>query len=154
MEKIALPFGKVLKGVVIGPIKVSKEYAKSKLLINKYQKQYNVTPLNKMKKKVFKSNEYFVDMTQEISNPLIKLFKSHSANTTDVYFDKEGKPVISCSYSVTQNLINKNTTLICNCISAGSIEHASYYYIACCMKYNVVTDQTSDLLTSLQSKIR
>lgn len=153
MENIALPFGKVLKGDIIGPIKASKDYVKTKLALKKYEKKTGVKPLNKLHKKVFHSNQYFVDMSKEISNPLIKVLKSCSANTTDVYFNENDAPVLSCSYSVKQNLINKNTTMICNCISTEATMHSDYYYLTCCIKYNVVTNQTSDFLTLLMTKV-
>lgn len=154
MNTIVLPFGKIIKGTIISPLKATKDYAKSKILLKKYEKATGVIPLNKLKKKVYKSDEYFVDMTKEISNPLIKVLKSASSNTTDVYLDSNGQSVLSCSYSVKQNLVNKNTSIICNCISTESTVNSDYYYIALCIKHNIVTDQTESILTGLQTKVR
>lgn len=154
MEKIMLTFGKVMKGTIVGPIKASTTYAKTKLTLKKYEKQTGVIPLNKLKKKVYKSNESFVDLNQEIANPLVKLLQATSANTTDVYLDKDGNPMVSCSYQVNQNLLNKNTTLVCNCVGQIAKMNTEYYYLALAMKYNVHTDQSESLLTSLLTKVR
>ena len=154
MNNIALPYGKIIKGSIIGPIKASKDYARSKIALKKFEKQTGIIPLNKLKKKVFKSNEYFVDMTKEISNPLIKILKASSANTTDVYFDNDGNPVLSCSYRVKQNLLNKDSSIICNCINTSATANSDYYYIALCIKHNIATDQTESMLNRLTSKIR
>jgi len=154
MEKIVIPFGKVFKGTVIGPLKAAKDYSKAKINLKKYEKKYpDIIPLNKLKKKVYKSNEKFVDLSDEISNQLIQFLKNLSSNTTDVYFDDSNRPVLSCSYSVKQKLFNKNSMLICNCISPSAINNSSYYYIAACIKYNIITDNTESMLTSLISKI-
>lgn len=154
MNDIALPIGKIIKSKVISPIKASKDYAKAKITLRKYEKQTNVIPLSKLKKKMFSSNENFVDMDKEISNPLIKLLKSSSANTTDVYYDSNNKAILSCSYKMTQRLMNKDSQIICNCITAEATLHSDYYYVALCMRHNIVTDQTESLLTGLQTKIR
>ena len=155
MEKIALAFGKVMKGNVIGPIKASIQYAKIKINLKKYEKQHSdVIPLRTLRKKVYKSDEKFVDLTQEISNLLIKLLQATSANTTDVYMDKDGNPFVSCSYQVKQNTLNKNTTLICNCIGQTAKTNTEYYYLTLSMKYNVHTDISESLLTSLITKVR
>lgn len=153
MNQIALPFGKVLKGVVLNPIKAASDYTKIKIALRKYEKQTDVVPLKKLKRKVYKSNKYFVDLTQEISNPMIKVLKANSSNTTDVYYDNDSI-VLSCSYNVAQNLLNKNTTMICNCVDTKAVANSAYYYLACCIKYNVATDHTENMLTVLNSKIR
>lgn len=154
MGNIVIPFGKVLKGAIIGPLKASKDYVKIKINLKKFEKQNDVIPFRKLKKKVFMSNQYFVDMGKEISNPLIKLLHANSSNTTDVYFDENDRPVLSCSYSMKQKLLNKNTTLICNCISTSATANADYYYLSSCIRYNVTTDQTENMLNGLLSKIR
>ena len=51
MNDIALPIGKIIKAKVISPIKASKDYAKAKIILRKYEKQTNVIPLSKLKKK-------------------------------------------------------------------------------------------------------
>lgn len=154
MNDIALPIGKIIKSKVISPIKASKDYAKAKVVLRKYEKQTDVIPLSKLKKKVFSSDENFVNMDKEISNPFIKILKSASANTTDVYYDSNDKAILSCSYKLTQRLMNKDTQVICNCITSEATIHSDYYYVALCMRHNIVTDQTESLLTGLQTKIR
>ena len=53
MNDIALPIGKIIKAKVISPIKASKDYAKAKIILRKYEKQTNVIPLSKLKRKCF-----------------------------------------------------------------------------------------------------
>ena len=153
MDNIALPMGKMMKSIVTGPIKATKLYVKSKLTLKKYEKHTGVTPLSKLKKKMYKSDNNFVDMEKEISNPLIKVLQGASSNTTDVYFDANDTPVLSCSYQISQNLVSKNTKLICNMINQKSTIHSDYYYLSCCVKHNVTTDYTESCLTSLLSKV-
>ena len=155
MEKMLLPLGKVIKTSVIGPIKVAKEYAKIKINMRKFEKQHpDVVPLNKLKKKMYTSDNKFVDLSNEISNPFLKVIQSTSSNTTDVYFDQYNKPVLSCSYSVKQRLVNKDTQLVCNLISVSATQNSDYYYLAVCIKYNIATTETESMLTRLLSKVR
>jgi hypothetical protein len=143
-----LPFGKVISGGVVSPFKGTKDYISVGFKLKEYEKKNKITPLKKMKRKLFKSDERNVDLNQQIANPLLVLLKRNSANTTDVFFVGD-RAMVSCSYQMKQGMMNKKTKIICNCISDEAKTHSAYYYIALCRKYNIVTSNMDELLAKL-----
>lgn len=153
MEDILkLPFGKVITGSIQGPLKTSELYIKSRLATRKYEKENNIIPMKKLWKKTYKSEDISVDLTKEIRNPIIALLQKNMVNTTDIYYDKEENPVMSCSYSMEQKAFRKHTKMICNVISMEAKKHKEYYYLSCEQVHNMITDHTEEFINKISNK--
>lgn len=146
-----IPLGTTIESNIIGPIKTVKIYAKTKAALKKYEIKSGVIKFHDLKRETYKNNGENTDINQKISNPLIKLLKRNSADTTDVYKDKSGNPVLSCSYQLQQGLINKKAKIICNCINTQTKSHQAYYYLSLCIKYNISTSEVESMLNRLLS---
>lgn len=139
-----IPVGKYAEANVLGPLKTADLYIKGKIALRKYEKAKGVTPLKK-----FKSVRYSMK-DGKIQGPLMKILSKGSPSTTDVFKDEKGNKICTCSYTVEQKLINKNTSLMINLISTEAREHNAYYYLSCEHKYNVVTNQTQHYIDELK----
>lgn len=151
---MAIQIGTTISGSVMGPFQTATNYIKVRTTIRKYEKQTGVVPLNKLKKKTYKIEDGNVDLENQLGNPILILFKKYASDTADVYFDEAGKPVLTCSYQVTQKAFNKKSILFCNCISTEARAHMYYYYLALSIKHNIITDKTDQFLTQILTKVR
>jgi len=141
-----IKLGTIISGSIVGPIESSKLYIKTRVQLKKYEKNNNVTPLSKFKKKMLKLG----DDPKEISNPIVKIMKNSNTDTIDIYYDKgTGRPVLSCSYQVEMGMFKKKSSLFCNCIDDTSKKHQYYYYLALCIRHNCITDKTNEYLSKL-----
>ena len=147
---ISIPFGRVISGTVIGPLKTSKLYIQSRMVTKKYEKEKGVVPLKKMNKKTYKTDNKEIDLEKRVKNPLVALIKKNNSSATDVYYDENGVAFLSCSYQLNMNLINKKPTIIVNLIHSNAKANKSYYYLICEQIHNLITDQTEGFIKELQ----